>query len=178
MLPTELFVSFAKQRATVPFPAFFEAIIMLSTFEILRECDLRSPTFTTSAMSTVGAIILGSAAVEAGIVSPIMIIIIALTSLSALLFTEPEIINGIRWYRLIFMLSASVMGITGIFLVSIYFIIKLCSLNSFTVPYLAPFSPLSIEGIKNSIIKYPTKYLNKRSRFLSKNITRYKEVNK
>ncbi len=178
MLPYELLISFASQRANVPFPAFIEAIIMMISFEILRECDLRSPTFTTSAMSTVGAIILGSAAVEAGIVSPIMIIIIALTSLSALLFTEPEIINGIRWYRLIFMLSASVMGITGIFLVSIYFIIKLCSLNSFTVPYLAPFSPLSIEGIKNSIIKYPTKYLNKRSRFLSKNITRYKEVNK
>ena len=178
ILPERLLINFTIQRTNVPFPAFIEALIMMTSFEILRECDLRSPNFSNSAMSTVGALILGSAAAEAKIVSPIMIIIIAITSLSSLLFTEPEIINGIRWYRLLFMLSASIMGITGIFLFFIYFITKLCSLNSFTTPYLVPFSPLSITGIKNSIIKLPTKKLNKRLRFFTKNITRYKEENK
>ncbi len=178
ILSNNFLISFTNQRANIPFPAFMEAIIMMISFEILRESELRSPNFATSSMSTVGAIILGSAAVDAGIVSPIMIIVIALTSLSSLLFTEPEMINGIRWYRLLFMLSASLMGIIGMFFMGIYFIIKLCSINSFTVPYLAPFSPLSITGIKNSIIRFPTRYLDKRNRFLSKNITRYKEVNK
>lgn len=148
MLPTELLVSFASQRSSVPFPAFFEAIIMMIAFEILRECDLRSPTFTTSALSTVGALILGEAAVNAGIVSPIMIIVIAITALSALLFTEPEIINGVRWYRMLFMIGASFMGIIGVVITFIYFVIKLCSVHSFGIPYLTPFAPLSLTGLK------------------------------
>ena len=140
MLPTKLLVSFASQRATVPFPAFVEALIMMLAFEILRECDLRSPTFTTSALSTVGALILGEAAVNAGIVSPIMIIVIAITSLSALIFTEPEMTNGLRWYRLLFMFGGIFMGIIGVVMGFMYTIIKLCSLESFGVPYLLPFS--------------------------------------
>lgn len=176
MLPTELLVSFASQRANVPFPAFFESLVMLLSFEILREGDLRSPTFTTSALSTVGAIILGEAAVNAGIVSPIMIIVVAITSLSALLFTEPEMISGIRWYRIFFMLGASLMGIVGVVIAFIYLITKLCSIQSFGVPYLYPFSPISATGLKDSIIKFPTKKLNKREKYLSNNTIKYKDV--
>ena len=176
MLPNQLLISFASQRATVPFPAFFEALIMIVAFEILRECDLRSPSFAASALSTVGALILGEAAVNAGIVSPIMIIVIAITALSALLFTEPEMINGLRWYRILFMIGASFMGILGIVLCFVYFVIKLCSLKSFGVPYLTPFSPLSAPGLKDSVIKFPTKDLDKREKYLSDNITKYKKV--
>lgn len=176
MLPLDLLVSFASQRSSVPFPAFFEALIMLVSFEILRECDLRSPTFTTSALSTVGALILGDAAVNAGIISPIMIIIIAITALSALLFTEPEVINGIRWHRLFLMIGASFMGIIGVVFVLMLFIIKGCSLTSFGVPYLTPFSPVSITGIKNSIIKFSTKSLNYRENYLSKNKVRFRRL--
>ena len=176
MLPTELLVSFASQRSSVPFPAFVEAMIMALAFEILRECDLRSPTFTASALSTVGALILGEAAVNAGIVSPIMIIVIAITALSGLLFTEPEMINGLRWYRIFFMIGASLMGILGVVLTFVYFITKLCSLKSFNIPYLSPYSPISSTGLKNSIIKFPAKDLNKREKLLSNNITKYKKV--
>lgn len=176
MLPTELLVSFASQRSSVPFPAFFESLIMLIAFEILRECDLRSPTFAASALSTVGALILGEATVNAGIVSPIMIIVIAITALSALLFTEPEMINGLRWYRILFMIGASFLGIIGVVIVFIYFIIKMCSLNSFGVPYFSPFAPVSIAGLKNSIVKFPAKDLDKRDKFLSNNITKFKKV--
>ena len=177
MLPTELLISFASQRATVPFPAFFEAIIMLATFEILRECDLRLPTFTTSALSIVGALVLGEAAVNAGIVSPIMIIVIAITVVSALLFTEPELISAIRWYRLIFMLGANFLGIFGVVCVFIYFITKLVSLDSFGSPYFLPFSPISVTGLKNSIIKFPVKYLQKRDKYISNNTIKLKEEN-
>ena len=174
MLPTELLISFASQRSSVPFPAFVESLIMMLSFEILRECDLRSPTFTTSALSTVGALILGEAAVNAGIVSPVMIIVIAITALSALLFTEPEIVNGIRWYRLLFMIGASLMGIIGVVIAFMYLIIKLCSLHSFGIPYLTPFAPISTTGLKNSIIKFPAKKLDKREKYLSNNITKYR----
>ena len=178
MLPTQLLVSFASQRASVPFPAFFEAIIMMIAFEILREGDLRGPTFTTSALSTVGALILGDAAVNAGIVSPIMIIVLAITSLSSLLFTEPEVINGIRWWRILFMIGGMSFGIIGVLFAFIFFIIKLSSLHSFGICYLTPYSPISKTGLKNSIIKFPTKYLNKREIELSNNIIKYKRVNK
>ena len=175
ILPTQLLVSFASQRVSVPFPAFIEALIMIVAFEILRESDLRIPTFTSSALSIVGTLILGEAAVSAGIVSPIMIIVIAITSISALLFSEPELINGLRWYRILFMLGASLMGIYGVIIIFIYFIVKLSSLDSFGMPYLSPYAPLNLGELKNSFIKFPTKKLNKRNSILSNNITKYKD---
>ncbi len=170
MIPTILLSSFSAQRQGVPFPAIIEAIIMLISFEILRESDLRVPGFTGSSLSIVGALILGDAAVSAGIVSPIMIIVIALTSISALPFSEPELTNGIRWYRFLFMVGASILGIVGVVIVFIYFIIELASLNSYGVPYLIPYAPTYIEGLKNSIIKFPLKKINKRSKYLSNNL--------
>ena len=148
---------------------------MALSFEILRESDLRMTSFASSALSIVGALILGEAAVNAGIVSPIMIIVISVTAITGFLFTEPEITNGIRWYRILFMIGASLMGIVGVTMVFIYFITKLCSLYSFGKPYLIPFAPLNLTGIKNSIIKLPNKKLNKREEYLSKNRTKYKE---
>lgn len=172
MLPLELLINFASQRSTVPFPAFFEALIMLLSFDILREGDLRIPNIGGSAISIVGALILGEAAVNAGIVSPIMIIIEAITAISALLFTEPELINAIKWYRLLFMIGGTTFGMYGIYIVFIYFLTNLASINSFNKPYLIPYAPLSIEGLKNSIIKFPLFKRNKRDKYYSKNITR------
>ena len=170
LLPTDLLISFASQRESVPFPAFFEAFIMIISFEILRESDLRIPSFSSSALSIVGALILGEAAVNAGIVSPIMIIVIAITAISALLFPEPEVINGLRWYRLLFMLGATFLGIVGVVLIFIFFLLNLSSLESFGIPYLTPFSPTNKAELKNTFIKFPTKLLNKRERYLTNNI--------
>lgn len=169
MIPTELLVSFATQRDGVPFPAFVEALIMIIAFEILRESDLRTPSFSGSALSIVGALILGEAAVNAGIVSPIMIIVIAITAISSLPFTELDLINSLRWYRLLFMIGATFLGMVGVVTTFIYFVIKLSSLESFGKPYLMPYAPTMIEGLKNSIITFPTKRLNKRVRYLSNN---------
>lgn len=175
LLPTDLLISFASQRESVPFPAFFEALIMILSFEILRESDLRIPSFSSSALSIVGALILGEAAVNAGIVSPIMIIVVSITAISALPFTEPELINGLRWWRLAFMISSTLLGLVGVNLMLICFILKLSSIESFNVPYLTPFAPTFKEGIKNSIIKFPEKQLTKRKRYLSNNIIKEKQ---
>ena len=172
MLPLELLINFASQRSTVPFPVFFEALLMLLSFDILREGDMRIPNIGGSAISVVGALILGEAAVNAGIVSPIMIIIEAITAISALLFTEPELINAIKWYRLLFMLGGTTFGMFGVFMVFIYFITNLSSINSFNKPYLIPYAPLSIEGLKNSIIKLPLSKRNKRTKYYTNNIIR------
>lgn len=174
MIPLELLTSFASQRSTVPFPAFFEALLMFISFEILRESDYRIPNVSNSALSIVGALILGEAAVNAGIVSPIMIIIVAITSISALVIVEPELSNAIKWYRILFMLGGTTIGIFGIFIVFIIFTTNLCSINSYGKSFTMPFTPINSD-IKNSIIKFPLLKRNKRNKYLTNNIIR--EVN-
>ena len=153
MLPTEFLINFAMQRSTVPFPAFFEAFMMMICFELLHESDIRSSGFAGSSLSIVGALILGEAASKAGIVSPIMIIIIALTAIASLPFNEYEIFNGLRWYRILFMIGASSLGIIGVVFSFIYFIINMISTNSFGMPYLTPFVPTNLTKLKDSIIR-------------------------
>lgn len=169
MIPTDLLASFAIQRDGVPFPAFMEGIMMIISFEILRESDLRVPSFSGSALSIVGALILGEAAVNAGIVSPIMIIIIAITAISSLPFTEYELENGLRWYRILFMIGAAFLGMVGVLAVTILFILHLSHLKSFGKPYLMPFAPTIPNALKNSVIKLPIRFLNKRQSYLSNN---------
>ena len=171
MIPLELLTSFASQRSTVPFPAFFEAILMFVSFEILRESDYRIPNVSNSALSIVGALILGEAAVNAGIVSPIMIIIVAITAISALVIVEPELSNAVKWYRILFMLGGTTIGIFGIFIVFIIFTTNLCSINSYGKSFTMPFTPINSD-IKNSIIKFPLLKRNKRNKYLTNNIIR------
>lgn len=153
MLPENFLINFTMQRSTVPFPAFFEAFMMMIAFEILRESDIRNSGFAASSLSIVGALILGEAAVSAGIVSPIMIIVTALTAIASLPFNEYELINGLRWYRILFMIGASTFGIIGIVLVFIFFVINICSINFYSKPYLTPFAPINIKRLKDSIIR-------------------------
>lgn len=169
MVPTDLLVNFATQRDGVPFPAFVECALMLVCFEILRESDLRVPTFTGSSLSIVGALILGEAAVNAGIVSPIMIIVVSITAISSLPFTETEMTNGLRWYRILFMIGGTFLGIVGIIIVFIGFLIKITSIKSFGKPYLLPYAPTDETGLKNGIIKFPLKSMKKRPSYLSTN---------
>ena len=172
IIPTELLISIAAQRENVPFSTFVEALIMMISFEILRESDLKIPSFASSAISIVGALILGEAAVSAGIVSPIMIIVIAITSISALTFVEPEFINAMRLYRFLFMIGGALLGIHGILLVFIFMIINLSSYDFLGMPYLTPFAPPITANLKDSIIKTPTINLTKRNRKLTDNITK------
>ena len=169
MIPTSLLVNMIIQRNSVPFPAFFEAFIMMLAFEILREADLRVPSFSGSALSIVGALIIGDALVNAGIASPMIITITAITAISSLPFTEFELINSLRWYRLLFMLGGSLFGIIGILIVFLLFITKLSYMESFGMPYLLPYVPFDKHDIKDSIYKSDIKNTNERPRYLSNN---------
>ena len=100
-IPIPLLINLISQRNSVPFPSFIEVLILIISFEILREGDARIPSNQGSAISILGGLILGEAAVSAGIVSPIMIIIVAISIISSLLFQSIEVVNAIRWWRLI-----------------------------------------------------------------------------
>ena len=174
-IPLTLLINFTAQRQLVPFPAFFEAIAMIICFEILRESDIRIPSKTGTSVSILGGLILGSAAVEAGIISPIMIIVIAISAIGALVFTSPALINAIRYYRLLILMICIFFGIYGLFIGLTLLITNLSSITSFGYPYTSPISPIIKEEISDSIIKTTPKQTNNRNPLLAeKNIIRGK----
>ena len=138
-IPTSILLNFSMQRADIPFPSVVEAFILLFVYEILRESDIRSPSPYGSATSILGALVLGEAAVSAGFVSPIMIIVVAITFITSLVFSEQELIHAARYYRILFLLSASIYGLYGVFLVFIYFCLSILKTKSFGYPYFFPF---------------------------------------
>lgn len=166
LIPSQLLISLATQREGVPFPTAIEVIIMLTTFEILRECDLRMPKQMGASVSIVGALVLGDAAVAAGIVSPIVVIIVAITSIGGLLFSDIDVINSIRLWRIIFILAAALLGLIGVVIAGFILLTRLASINILGISYLSPFSPFSSQGQEYGIIKPPTSLLKKRPLFL------------
>lgn len=176
IIPDQLLISLAIQRDGVPFPTAIEVLIFVITFEVLREADIHSPTFSGSAMNVVGALILGDAAVAAGIVSPIVIIVVAVTSISEIVFYDPDVIDAIREWRLLFIFSATLMGIIGFLLIFIVFIARLASLECIGTPYLTPISPINIKSLKDSLIRVSRKGLKDRPAYLTNNITRMSDI--
>lgn len=168
-IPAKLLISFSAQRSGVPFPSIVEALLMLITFEILKESDLRIPKALGSALSIVGAIVLGQAAVEAGIVSQIMVIVIAITAISGLIVSSSELVYGIRWWRIIFILASATLGIIGVFLAGSLLIINLSSIKSFGIPYLSPLAPLNFENQNNGIFITNKRKFKKRDTITAKN---------
>lgn len=171
-LPTSVLINFSIQREGVPFPSIIEAIVMWLIFEILRESDTRIPFVVGSSMSIVGALVVGQAAVEAGMISPIMIIVIAVSSISAFLFNDNDFVNAIRIWKLIFLLLSAFVGLYGFFIASMLFVTRLCSLESFGYDYTYPLAPFNKEYQKNNIFLSKKYKLNKRNPILTKNINR------
>lgn len=172
-IPTSLLLNFAIQRSGVPFPTIIETLLMLFVCEILRESDLRFPSSYGSAISILGAIVLGEASVSAGIASPITIIVIAITFISSLTFTNIEINNSLRFFRIIFIFMAGVFGLYGVTLGLFYFLIYTTSTYSLNKNYFTPISPFNKEYFFNSVLKNNINKDNKRSSlFTKKNITK------
>jgi spore germination protein KA len=141
MLPTDLALAIAAKREVVPFPALVEVLMMEIAFEILREAGIRVPTPIGPTIGIVGALILGQAAVEANIISPIMVIVVAVTGLASFAIPDISFSFMIRIVRFAFLLSASTFGLMGIVVCLTLSIAYLSTLNSFGVPFLSPLSP-------------------------------------
>lgn len=169
VIPNELLISLSVQKAGVPFPTTLELILMITTFEILKEADIRIPNASGASVSIVGALILGEAAVSAGIVSPIIIIVVAFTSIAGLVYTDVDFINAIRWWRFIFIIFATLLGFTGLIIAFLIFLVKICSIEFLKIPYTVPSTPLFIQALKDSIIKFPRLKIKTRAPYLSNN---------
>lgn len=172
-VPLPLLVMLKAGRTFVPFPAYIEAIFMIVCFEILKESDLRMSFASGSSISILGGLILGDAAVSAGIVSPIMIIVVAISSIAGLIFSSVELGNAIRIYKILLLLLGTLFGMYGVLIGSIYVFYKLFTLKVFGIPYTVPFIPLDKNEIKDTFIK-AEEPIKKRNSFLTDNIIRGK----
>ena len=169
LLPYKLLIMLKVGRTFVPFPAYIEAFFMIVCFEILKETDIRMSQTSSSAVSILGGLILGDAAVSAGIVSPIMIIVIAISSISGLIFSSLELSNALRTYKILLLILSSVLGIYGVLIGLIYLIINLINTKTFNYKYLSPIYPFNKNEIKDSFIKLKN---TKRNSYLTNNINR------
>ncbi|MDQ0193157.1 spore germination protein [Paenibacillus wynnii] len=155
MIPTPMLISLLAQRENVPFPAAIEAVLMEIAFEILREAGTRMPRAVGQTVSVVGALILGQAVVEAGIITPVMVIVVALTGIASFAIPAYNLAIAGRIIRFGFIIVASLFGFYGITLGLIVLVAHLNSLRSFGVPYLSPFSPFSLRGQKDTLVRVP-----------------------
>jgi len=173
VLPNLLLISFAIQKEGVPFPTVVEVAIMIIAYAILREADTRKPQIMGASISIVGALILGEAAVSASIISPIVVIIISLSAVSGMAFNDPDIINAIRLWRILFMIFGVTFGLIGILIGIIMFIAKLASLETLGTPYLDPIAPFKLKDWKHEIIRVPRDKIKQRPTYLTnKNLTK------
>lgn len=141
MIPTDLLFSIASAREGVPLPTFVEVLIMETAFEVIREGGIRIPQVIGPTIGIVGAVILGQAAVQANIVSPILVVVVALSSLGSFAIPNYELGLWARIMKFPMIFSAALLGIPGLTLATIILVTRLTSLRSFGVPVLAPIVP-------------------------------------
>ena len=153
LIPTELLLSILASRENVPFPIIFELLLMEISFELIRESSLRVPGPVGSTLGIVGTLILGDAAVSAHIVSPILIIVVAITGLSSFAIPDFSFSFHLRVYRFLFIFLGYISGFLGIGLGLFLYISMLCSIKSFGVNFTAPFSPYLGIGSNSYFIK-------------------------
>jgi len=155
MIPTRLLISVAAAREGVPFPAFVEALLMEFTFEVLREAGIRLPRNIGQAVSIVGALVIGQAAVSAGIVSPLMVIVVALTGIASFSAASYNIAISMRLLRFPMMILAATLGLFGVVMGVLVILVHMASLRSFGVPYLSPLAPLHAGDLKDVAWRAP-----------------------
>ncbi|WP_421383560.1 spore germination protein [Bacillus salacetis] len=162
LLPTPFLISIVAQREGLPFPVVFEALLMELIFEVLREAGIRMPKAVGSALSIVGALIIGQAAVDAGFVAASTVIIVSITAISS--FSLPYYSMGTvtRLLRFAFIICASFIGLYGITIAFILMLLHMASLRSFGMPYLSPLAPMRNSELKDSIFRFSLRSFLKR----------------
>ncbi len=162
MIPFSMLMAVHIAREGVPFPAFVEALIMEVMFELLREAGIRLPMQIGQAISIVGAIILGQAAIQANLVTPAMVIVVAVTAISSFMIPAFNMAISLRMLRFFIMILAASLGLFGVLVAGMFLYTHLVSLRSFGVPYMSPAAPLNIGELKNVLFRLPKWTADKR----------------
>lgn len=167
IIPTKLAYFIAASREGVPFPAFIEAIIMEISFSLLLEATARLPKAIGATTGIVGGLIIGQAAVQAGIVSPIMIIIVSVTAITSFNVPNYEITSAFRLIRFMLIIAAAIAGFYGIMMGLILTLIHLIKLKSFGISYLSPMVDENLNDFKDMYLRFPINFLKKRPKYMN-----------
>lgn len=164
-IPLPLLITMAAAREGTPFPAVVEALLMGVIFEVLREAGIRLPRPVGSAISIVGALVIGEAAVSAGLIGAPMVIVVALTAIAS--FVVPAQADVTTMLRLVITIFSGYLGAFGILIVLLGVLIHLSALRSFGVPYLSPIAPMSPGDLKDVFVRVPMWAMLTRPRAIS-----------
>jgi hypothetical protein len=166
LIPTEFAVAVAGGRAGVPFPAIIEVLVIEISMEVLREATIRLPQQVGGALSIVGVLVVGQAAVAAGFASPITVVIIALTTIGSFATPAYNVALALRLLRFPLIILAGIFGLYGVMIGLILIANHLLSLKSFGVPYLSPLVPGNFDGMKDLVARGPLWWMRKRPAYL------------
>lgn len=166
LIPTVLLLAVLNAREGIPLPAFFEALLMEFFFELMREAGVRLPRPIGSAVSIVGALVIGDAAISAGIASPIMVIVVALTGIASFSIPQYGIAIALRILRFPLMVSATLLGGFGMMVCFIIILLHLSKLRTLGQPYLAPLAPLRLSELRDVVLRAPLKKMLRKPRNL------------
>lgn len=162
LIPKDMLSTLVTSRSAIPLPPILEALVLELTIELLREAGARLPTKVGQTIGIVGGIVIGTASVEAGLTSNVLLIIVALAALAS--FTTPvyQMGNTIRLIRFPFLLMAHYIGLLGVAVSFCFLLIHLLRLSSLGRPFLEPFYPLRVQDLKDSLIRLPFSMQTKR----------------
>lgn len=168
MLPTELALYVAASRSNIPFPAYFEAFLMELVMELVRESSLRITSPVGSTIGLVGGLVIGQASVEAGLMTPLVVIIVALTAISSFAIPSYNFSTSIRMMRFIFIILAATMGLFGIAIGLCLLMVHLCTLKSFGINYMTPLSSFveNKNDLKDTIVRHRIKNMVHKPEYL------------
>jgi spore germination protein len=181
MLPAQLTLKIAEGRSNVPFPTLVEVLIMEFAFELLREACIRLPSSAGSALGIVGGIIIGQAAVEAGIVGPVVVIIAAVAGICSFAVPNTGIVASFRLIKYFVIAASAFFGVFGFFMAQLLILSHLSKLESYGMPYMFPFCSADVGGysdLKDSLIRVPLIFMKKRPIFAKQKVRMDERGNK
>jgi len=172
MIPILMVSKLAESSMAVPFPAVMEIFLLDAAFELLREAGIRIKNASGGTIGIVGGLIVGQAAVEAGLVSPIVVIIVAMTSIATFAIPSISLVYSFRLIKYGLLILAALLGFFGLWVGLILVLVHMAALKSFGIPYLMPFASAEMndyEDLKDSLFRFPLFSLKKRPFFAKKN---------
>lgn len=170
IIPTKLALSIAAAKTDVPFSAVFEVIVMLLAFEVLQEAGQRLPASIGQSVSIIGGLVVGSAAVDAKIVSPAVLIVVAAAGIAGYTMPSQDLLGALRLWRLVLAVLAALLGLWGVTLGALMLICHLAELRRYGVAYLTPFAAKAGEQVEgHTVIRQPLPRVKLRELFLKTN---------
>jgi len=167
LIPDALIITIIKSRAGVPFPLMWECFAMLFTYEVLREAGIRMPRMIGPAVSIAGALVIGQAGVEAGLVSTLTVVVIGFTAITSLTIPSPEMAVSQILPRFLLLLLSGTLGMLGLAGGMMILFINMISARSFGVPYMSPLAPLTVDELSDVVVRAPLWTMIKRSKLIT-----------